>query len=76
MGEVELEPGTSLDLRVFSSPRPNAFDPLPETCRGVDVGRLRGDARRAYEMLLVLGRPRIAEFDRNLFRPVVYTAFP
>jgi tetratricopeptide (TPR) repeat protein len=52
------------------------IDPLPDTCRGVDVGRLRSDARRAYEMLLALGRPRIAEFDRNLFRPVVYTASP
>lgn len=49
------------------------IDPLPETCRGVDVSRLRSDARSAYEALLALGRSRIAEFDRSLFQPVRYT---
>ena len=49
------------------------IDPLPETCRGVDVARLRNDARRVYEELLALGRPRIAELDRSHFQPVRYT---
>jgi hypothetical protein len=49
------------------------IDPLPDTCRGVDVGRLRSDAHRVYEALLALGRQGIADFDRSLFQPVVYT---
>jgi hypothetical protein len=48
------------------------IDPLPERCRGVEVGQLRLDARRAYEQLLALGRSRIAEFDRSLFQAVRY----
>lgn len=49
------------------------IDPLPELCRGVDVAQLRLDARLAYDQILELGRSRIAEFDRSLFRPVRYS---
>lgn len=49
------------------------IDPLPEICRGVEVARLRSDARRVYDEILGLGRSRIAEFDRSLFQPVRYT---
>ena len=49
------------------------IDPLPELCRGVDVARLRADARRVYEQILALGRSRITEFDRGMFQPVRYT---
>lgn len=52
------------------------IDPLPERCRGVEVAQLRTDARRAYDELLALGRPRIAEFDRSLFQPVQYREAP
>ncbi len=48
------------------------IDPLPDTCRGVDVARLRLDAERARQALLALGAGRIGEFDRRLFKPVVY----
>jgi len=50
------------------------IDPLPETCRGVDVAQLRADARSAREALLLLGANRIGEFDQTLFKPVVYHA--
>lgn len=46
------------------------LDPLPDSCRTVDVGRLRQDATAVYEALTALGPERIAEFDRDLFRPV------
>ena len=49
------------------------IDPLPDLCRGVDVARLRSDARLVYDQLLALGRSRISEFDRSLFQPVHYT---
>jgi len=48
------------------------IDPLPETCRGVDVAQLRTDAWRAREALIALGKDRIGEFDRKLFKPVIY----
>jgi len=46
--------------------------PLPDECRGVDVARLREDARQAHEALTALGKERVGEFDRRLLRPVVY----
>jgi hypothetical protein len=46
------------------------IDPLPATCRGVDVARLRAEAREVHEELLRLGPERIGEFDRSLLRPV------
>jgi hypothetical protein len=49
------------------------IDPLPERCRGVDIARLRADASAVYEQLIALGPEGIAEFDRRLFKPVVYT---
>lgn len=52
------------------------IDPLPERCRGVDVAQLRLDARRVYDELLLLGRARIAEFDRSLFQPVRFSEAP
>ena len=46
------------------------IDPMPDNCRGIDIGRLRDEARRVHEALLRLGPERIAEFDRSLLRPV------
>jgi uncharacterized protein len=46
------------------------LDPLPGRCRGVDVERLRQDARQAHEHLLTLGPERVGEFGRELFAPV------
>ena len=48
------------------------IDPLPETCRGVNVAQLRADAWQAREALISLGEDRIREFDRKLFKPVIY----
>ncbi len=50
------------------------IDPLPDICRGVDVARLRHDARLVRQQLITLGRERIGEFDRALFKPVHYHA--
>ncbi len=48
------------------------LEPLPDTCRGVDIARLRRDAAEAHAHLLALGPEQIAQFDRRLFRAVVY----
>jgi predicted metal-dependent hydrolase len=52
------------------------IDPLPDLCRGVDVEQLRQDAQAVRRRILELGRERIAEFDRGLFHPVVYSKEP
>jgi uncharacterized protein len=44
----------------------------PETCRGVEVGRLRDDLDTAIEEVKRLGEKRIAEFNRDLLKPVVW----
>ena len=49
------------------------IQPLPDVCRGVDVGVLKSDARRAYLALKALGADKIDEYDHNLFRRVRYT---
>ncbi len=46
------------------------LDPLPDNCRGVDVARLRVEARQVHEELTALGQERIVEFDLGLLRPV------
>jgi CheY-like chemotaxis protein len=48
------------------------IDPLPDVCRGVNLAKLRDDARHVYRTLTELGRERIMEFDRGLFKPVEY----
>jgi CheY-like chemotaxis protein len=48
------------------------IDPLPDTCRGVDVARLRLDADRVRQLLMALGAERIGEFDRRLFKQIIY----
>jgi predicted metal-dependent hydrolase len=48
------------------------LEPLPDHCRGIDIGRLRADAERVHEQLVELGPGRIGELDRSLLRPVQY----
>ncbi len=47
------------------------LDPLPDQCRGVDVGQLRADALAARAELERLGTERIGEFDPGQFKPLV-----
>ena len=42
------------------------LEAFPATCHGVDVGRLRDEARLARAQLVELGSRRLEEFDRRL----------
>ena len=48
------------------------IDPLPDTCRGVDIAQLRADADNVHQVLLSLGQERLSEFDQTLFQPLQY----
>lgn len=48
------------------------LDPLPNTCRSVDVATLRADIDRVYAALLPLGEGQISLFDRQLFGTIKY----
>lgn len=48
------------------------LDPLPDTCRGVDVARLRREIRENHGAVMALGAERLDEFDRRMLRPVHY----
>jgi uncharacterized protein len=48
------------------------IDPLPNECQGIDIATLRRDAQAAYTRLTALGPERLSEFDRSLFKPVIY----
>jgi hypothetical protein len=48
------------------------IEPLPDTCRGVNVASLRIDSRTVYKVLTSMGREGIAEFDMSLLKPVLY----
>jgi len=52
------------------------LDPMPATCRGVDVAQLRQDALAARAALEALGPDHLADFDRQLLQPVKLTAHP
>jgi predicted metal-dependent hydrolase len=42
----------------------------PETCRGVDVERLRQDLKIVMDEVMRLGPQRLSKFDLSLLRPV------
>jgi predicted metal-dependent hydrolase len=48
------------------------LDPLHDTCRSVDVVQLRDDASAVHEALLSLGPDHIGDFDRNIFKPILF----
>ncbi len=52
------------------------IDPLPARCRGVNIDRLREDARRVHDALVKLGPDQLAALDRRLLRPVEYEVIP
>ncbi len=49
------------------------LDPLPDTCRGINVAKLRHDAEAVNDQIRALGRERISEFDTSTFEAVEYT---
>lgn len=48
------------------------LDPLPDSCRGVHIAQLRNDATAVHEALLELGPDQIGEFNRDLFKPILF----
>jgi rubrerythrin len=42
----------------------------PEVCRGIEVGKLRRDAKATIDEVIRLGIENIAEFDNSLLKPV------
>ena len=50
------------------------IEPLPDNCRGVNVMKLRQEAKVVHESLLSLGPERISELDPSLLKPVEYLA--
>lgn len=48
------------------------LEAMPDTCHGIDVAKLRTDARRVWRVLEQLGPENIEQFDQSLFQPVRY----
>ena len=48
------------------------LDPLPEVCRGINIGKLRQEAYSIHQEMLNLGAERISEIDLNMMKPVEY----
>jgi hypothetical protein len=48
------------------------LEPLPEFCRGINIGKLRHEAHTIHQEILNLGADRISEFDLSLMKPVEY----
>ena len=46
------------------------LEPLPDSCRGVNVADLRQNAAQVQKALADLGPDKIDEFDHSLFKPV------
>ena len=49
------------------------IDPLPDTCRGVNVAKLRTDSAQVYQAIKELGPEGLSDFDLGLLKPVEYT---
>lgn len=52
------------------------LDPLPDTCRGVDVAGVRAAAQAARAALEALGPEGLSQFDRRLFQPIRHSTGP
>lgn len=48
------------------------IEPLPDSCRGINVRQLKTDVRKAYNELISKGPARISEFDLSLLKPIQY----
>ena len=48
------------------------LSPLPDSCRGVNLGQLKQDANLVHQALVALGPEQVGEVERGLFRPVSF----
>jgi predicted metal-dependent hydrolase len=48
------------------------IDPLPDNCRGINIGKLRLEVREINQTLIALGPEKISEFDPGMMQPVEY----
>ena len=46
------------------------LDPLPDTCRGIDVAKLRSDAFIIQNLLIDLGPEHMSEISSDCMKPV------
>jgi len=58
-------------LKMFKRGQRN-LEPLGETLLGVDITRLRADARIVEEAIRLLGSNRIRELDKSLIKPISF----
>ena len=49
------------------------IDPLPDTCRGINIGKLRLEVRQINQELIALGPEKISEIDPAMMQPVEFT---
>lgn len=70
---LQIERGNFLGARRIFLRAQQYLRVLPDVCRGVDVARLRADAGAALAELERLGLEHIAEFPREMMRPLVGT---
>lgn len=56
-------------LKIFLRAR-QWIDPLPDECKGINIGKLRAEANEAYQLMLKLGKSNIEDFDGSLFNPI------
>jgi predicted metal-dependent hydrolase len=48
------------------------IDPLPESCRGININKLRGEVYMINQALVSLGPERIADIDPSMMKPIEY----
>jgi predicted metal-dependent hydrolase len=49
------------------------LDPLPDSCQGVNIKKLRQEVRAINQALIALGPDRIGEIDPAMMKPVEYS---
>jgi predicted metal-dependent hydrolase len=50
------------------------LDPLPATCRGVDISKLRVDAYAAHDKVLELGMEHMDDFPDDMIHPIKWNS--
>jgi len=48
------------------------LDPLPDTCRGIDIAQIRRNTNAVYDQVLALGPTHLNELDPALLKPILW----
>ncbi len=73
VGYYQIRRGNYIGARKMFTRCRRWLAPFPDSCQGINLGKLRRDFQIVEDTLVRLGPERITSFDPGLFHPVEFT---